>query len=206
MARKKTMRWGWIIFWIIVFWPVGLYLAIKKLQPRPKAIAIAVIAWFLIALEALILFSEFTGASSGENDIIIILIVGISGILLLRKSFTVKKTAVRYERYTDIINGGILDIESIAATASVPYDVVMKDLQKMTDTEYLENVYIDRGNKKVVFSQQIADPHFVYNTPPSQPLEETKSKSVRCPGCGALNVITAGKASECEYCGTPLNM
>lgn len=202
MARKKTVRWGWVIFWIIVFWPVGLYLAIKKLSLRPKAIAIAVIAWFLIALDGLMLLSEFTGTSSGADDIIIILIAGISGILLLRKSFNIKKTAVRYERYIDIINGGVLDIETIAAAASIPYDVVMNDLQKMTDTEYLENAYIDRGNKKVAFSQQIIDPHFVHNTPPSQPHEETKS--VRCPGCGALNVITVGKVSECEYCGTPI--
>lgn len=202
MGHKKKLSWGWIIFWIVVFWPVGLYLAIKRMSLRPKAITIAFIAWSLIGTAGLLLLVEFSaGVDAAETTFI--LIMGISGILLLRKSFSIKKDAVRYERYIDIINGGVLDIDSIASTVALPYNVVIKDLHKMLELEYLEYAYIDNGNRKIVFGQQILDPHFIHNTPSNQAHEETKS--VRCPGCGAHNVITVGKVTECEYCGTPID-
>lgn len=31
MSNNKTMSWGWIIFWIIFFWPVGLIFLFQKL-------------------------------------------------------------------------------------------------------------------------------------------------------------------------------
>ncbi len=32
MDNNNTTSWGWTIFWLIVFWPVGLFLVIKKMS------------------------------------------------------------------------------------------------------------------------------------------------------------------------------
>jgi hypothetical protein len=38
MSNKKNLSWGWIIFWIIIFWPVGIFFLFKKLNDDKTAI------------------------------------------------------------------------------------------------------------------------------------------------------------------------
>lgn len=204
MGKRKELGWGWTIFWCIFFWPVGICLVIKKLPLRPKSITIAVIAWFIIIFTGVLLLTEFTRESGVDGvNIFIFLLFGIGGVLLLRKSSKVKKTLVRYTRYMDILNGGVAEMDVIASSTSLPYNTVVKDLQKMIDQKYLQNAYLDHGNRRIVHNKYLINQPVSYYTSVVQSQEETKS--LRCPGCGAHNVVKVDDVSECEYCGTPID-
>jgi len=202
--KKKNLSWGWVVFWLIIFWPVGLYFLIKKLPPKGKAVALSVIAWFFIVIGGLGAIGIISGEAPADN-IIPVLISLIVGVLLLRKAKRVKKTRIRYEKYIDlIINQNVRSIDYIASEVGLPYNLVIKDLQNMIDLGYLKDAYIQTDDRKLVF-RQLEQQVFTIET-----ADENKASaqtiSVRCSGCGASNVVVVGKVTECEYCGSPINV
>lgn len=209
MEYRKETGWGWIIFWLIIFWPVGLFMVIKKLSTDKSALmsgkvgTVSTIGWILVGIGTINLLLNFSDTSS-VLSIMIALVLITGGVLLLRKASKTKKMAVRYKKYLDIVvNQTERSIDNVAAAVAKSYDIVEKDLQDMIDIGYLKDAYIHKGNREIILKQQVfyqAPPqNTVYNQVPAQ------TKSVRCPGCGANNVVTAGKVSECEYCGTPIS-
>ena len=80
-------------------------------------------------------------------------------------------------------------------------DEVLKDLQEMIDIGYLKDAFIHQGKREIVFNQHISsingqiseDEQIVVST-----------RIVKCPGCGANNVVSRGSVSKCEYCETPI--
>lgn len=207
MEQAKTTSWGWIIFWLIIFWPVGLYLVVKKLDIDKSALMsnktriLTVIGWVLI-------FVGFVGTVSilgeegdiGSLTVGLILIVG--GVLLLVRSLKIKKLAIKYKKYINIVvNQDVRSIDDIASAVDRPYDDVVEDLQHMINIGYLNDAYIHKGKREIILKQVSA--HSA-NQEGSVFQSQEQGKVVRCSGCGANNVVTIGKVSECEYCATAI--
>lgn len=202
--------WPAIIIALCIFWPVGLFLLIKRVSVDKKT-----------AMSVGKLIGIFGGVSYGfavvgvlacisdgftSDDVTLILFFGIAGFVLRRVAKKIKAEAESVKQYLAIIvNGNVRQIDNIAATTGKSYDVVKADIQKMIKKGYLKNAYINENTREVVISvvTPVADP--VFATPlqsvnaPIQP----QVRIVTCPCCGANNTIS-GASGECEYCGSPI--
>lgn len=208
--ENKGTKWGWIIFWLIIFWPVGLYLLVKKLATDQSALmsgktsTLSAVGWVLIAFGVIGFFTELSDTPDATGVILGFLFV-IGGVLLLRKVSTTKKTAVKYKKYIDtVVNQNIRSIDNIASIVGLPYDVVAKDLQDMINIGYLKDAYIHQSNREIILKQQEQEPT-TYTQGVYTDQTAPQTKAARCPGCGANNVVVVGRVSECEYCSTPIN-
>ncbi len=213
--EKKDTSWGWVIFWLIIFWPVGLFLVIKKFTTDKsvlmsgKTTGLSAIGWILTAWATLMFIvfvsdpSSFTPA--GTFLVIMVFIPLAGGILLLRKGSKTKKQAVRYKKYIDIVvNQNVKSIDHVASAVSLSYDVVAKDLQNMINIGYLKDAYIHQGNREIILKQHEPAPVAYTQTAVVEQFAP-QTIATRCSGCGANNVVAVGRASECEYCGTVIN-
>lgn len=206
--ENKGTKWGWIIFWLIIFWPVGLYLLVKKLATDQSALMsgktskLPVVGWGLIAFGVMGFFVEFSDTPDASGLMLGLAFV-IGGVLLILKVSKTKKTAVKYKKYIDtVVNQNIRSIDNIASIVGLPYDVVAKDLQDMIDAGYLKDAYIHQSNREIILKQQ-ETATYTQETYTDQTAPQTKA--ARCPGCGANNVVIVGQVSECEYCSTPIS-
>lgn len=210
--ENKGVSWGWTIFWLIIFWPVGLYLLIKKISNDKSALmsgktgALAIVAWVLIVFGGLGfigMLSDTSGNSDGViGGVFVVLVMIVGGILLLRKASKTKKTAAKYKKYIDIVvNQNVRSIDNISSAVGLPYDIVSNDVQDMINIGYLKDAYIHNGNREIILKQY--EPTEYTQTPVAGQVA-VHTKATRCQGCGANNVVVVGKVSECEYCGTPI--
>lgn len=206
--ENKGTKWGWIIFWLIIFWPVGLHLLVKKLATDQSALMsgktskLPVVGWGLIAFGVMGFFVEFSDTPDASGLMLGLAFV-IGGVLLLLKVSKTKKTAVKYKKYIDtVVNQNVRSMDNIASILALPYDVVAKDLQEMIDIGYLKDAYIHQSNREIILKQQETATYtqetYTDHTAP-------QTKAARCPGCGANNVVIVGQVSECEYCSTPIS-
>ncbi|NLJ41100.1 MAG: hypothetical protein GX352_05750 [Clostridiales bacterium] len=212
MANKKTHSWGWTIFWLIIFWPVGLFMLIKKLSTDKSAMMgdktnkLAIVGWVLVAFGAI---GFIGGISDGEpGSMIVALLFLAGGILVLRKATATKKLAEKYKRYIQIVvNQRETNIDTIASAVGLPYNTVIYDLEQMIDIGYLKDAYIHQTNHEIVMKgtseQPVCEQNFAFVQ--GAPGGSVESKAVSCPGCGAYNTVIVGRVTECEYCGTPMS-
>ena len=205
--------WGVVILLLFIFWPVGLYLLIKKLtSDKTAAISssgkgLKVTGIILIAFAALGFLGFITSAveqGAGSDDvggIIVLLFFAAGGVALLLKAKKLKKESESIKQYLAIIvNGNVRQLDTIASTTGKPYDVVYNDVKNMIDKGYLKNAYINENAREVVLP---SDAPVVPITVANVNATPVQTKVVACPCCGANNTIV-GETGECEYCGSPL--
>lgn len=214
---KGLYSWPVIILALIIFWPVGLFLIIRRFSIDKKA-AISAGSKGLKGLGiGLAIFGAlgFIGCVSDPETTggaVVAFFFIIGGIALVRKAKKLSKEAESTKQYLAIIvNGNVRQLDSIAAATGKPYDVVKAEIQKMIKNGYLQNAYINENTREVVLPVATpatpatpAAPGFTnllqYTAAPTQP----QSRIVSCPCCGANNTIY-GAGAECEYCGSPIN-
>lgn len=210
---KAIYSWPAIIIFLCVFWPIGLFLLIKRLTLDKKtamkggkvvgllgAICYAMVIIGLIAC----IGNGFTGSDIGP-----LLFFAIAGFLLRRVAKKTKKEAEKVKQYLAIIvNGNVRQLDSIAAATGRSYTVVKADIEMMIKKGYLKNAYINENTREVVLPS--AAPAAPVATPvaESQPQSvatpvQQQARVVACPCCGANNTIH-GATGECEYCGSPI--
>ncbi len=199
--------WPVIILALCFFWPVGVFLIIKRVSTDRKTAmgagkligGLGIASYCIAALGLLVCISD---GFAGE-DVVMILFFGAAGFALRKVAKKIKTEAENVKQYLSIIvNGNVRQLDTIASTTGKSYDVVHKDVKKMIDKGYLKNAYIDEGMREVVLPNSTPVPQnnisvAATNTAPAQ------SKIVACPCCGANNTIY-GDMGECEYCGSPL--
>lgn len=201
--KKKSLSWGWIIFWCIIFWPVGLFLVFRKLSTDKSALmsgkttSLTVTAWVLIVIGLALMVDE-----SESTSAVLGLAFIIGGAVLLYKGSQIKKKAAKYRKYINlIVNQNVTSVDHITSAVNSSYDVVFNDLQNMIESGYLSNAYIHQGKREVILKD--SEPTPVLSNEPS--INVQRNTVVNCTGCGAKNVLTTGMVSECEYCGTPIH-
>ena len=202
-GTKKGTSWGWIVFWFILFWPVGVFLLFKKLTVDKSATmkggkVLSIVSFILMGMGAIYLIMAFTEDSS---MIAAAIVFGAPGVWLFFKARKTKATGERYKKYISIvINQSQTSIDNIASAVGVTYEVATKDLQKMIDTGYFTGAYIDVTQREIVLAktapQQVSAP----SMPSAVQVQE---RVVACGSCGANNRVT-GQIGECEYCGSHL--
>ena len=209
IVEKKGTSWIWIVVWLIIFWPIGLFLLFRKLATDRSALmsgktwVLSTIGWVLV-LFGVVGFSVEMNEGYDPVGVVLAFIFLTGGVLLLRKAWKTKKTATRYKKYINIVvNQGVRSIDNIAGAVAVSYDVAVKDLQHMIDSGYLKGAYIHQGNREIVL-QQVESVIMQAQTAPLGQIA-VQMKTVSCRGCGANNAVAVGSATECEYCGTQVS-
>lgn len=199
--------WPVIILALCFFWPVGVFLIIKRVSTDRKTAmsagkligGLGIASYCIAALGLLVCISD---GFAGE-DVVMILFFGAAGFALRKVAKKIKTEAENVKQYLSIIvNGNVRQLDTIASTTGKSYDVVHKDVKKMIDKGYLKNAYIDEGMREVVLPNSGTATQSNVNVAATN-AAPVQSKIVACPCCGANNTIY-GDMGECEYCGSPL--
>ena len=205
--------WPVIILALIIFWPVGVFLIIRRLSlDKQTAMGAAkLIGGLGIALYCIAVLGLIGCLDSGieASDVIIILFFGAAGYALRRVAKNTKKDAEDVKNYLSIIvNGNVRQLDAVSAACGKPYDTVRADVQKMIDKGYLKNAYINESTREIVLPTPAA-PTVGYSSgtytaaSASAPAAVSAPRVVTCSCCGANNTI-ASATGECEYCGAPI--
>ena len=206
--------WPVIILAFCIFWPVGLFLLIKRISLDKKvALSVGKLVGVLGTISLVIAalgFAVSIGEGFDSTDVSMIAFFGIAGFVLRRYAKKVKNDAENVKQYLAIIvNGNVRQLDNIAAATGKKYDVVKADVQKMIKQGYLKNAYINENTREVVLPSSapaapVATPVFTNPLQPAAAPAQPQAKIVACPCCGANNTIY-GATGECEYCGSPIN-
>lgn len=201
--------WPVIILALIFFWPLGLFLIIKRTSVDKKTAMgsgklIKGLGIASCCMAALGFMVSVTDGFDG-TDVGLIIFFAAAGAALLYVANKNKKKADSVKQYLNIIvNGGERQIDAIAAATGKQYDVVKKDIQEMIDKGFLKNAYINENTREVVLpSASTAPASNNVGQPTSAAPTAVQTRVVACPCCGANNTVS-GILGECEYCGSPL--
>ncbi|WP_099205248.1 hypothetical protein [Scatolibacter rhodanostii] len=215
--QKKQISWGRVIFWLLLLWPVGIFLLFKKASTDKSILmsgktgAISAVGWFFVIAGGYIIMKSENLSEKYPSLVLIALAMFIAGIMVLRKASKIKRAAVRYNLYTQlVVNQNVRSIDSIVNSVGFRYNTVVKDLQNMINTSCLEDAYLNQEKREIVlaWSTPISDtPTSVISDTQTSVQDRARMRriAVKCSGCGANNVVAVGSVSECEYCGTPIS-
>lgn len=201
--------WPVIILALIFFWPLGLFLIIKRTTLDKTAVmkdssgkGLKITAIVLLVLGGFGIIGSFDPFDFGSLVIFLFFIAG--GVILLNKAKKIKAEGESIKKYLAIIvNGGERQLDAVASATGKQYDVVKNDVQKMIDKGFLKNAYINENTREVVLaSANSANMNTTQPTVGAAPAA-VQTRVIACPCCGANNTVS-GDLGECEYCGTPL--
>lgn len=197
--------WPVIILALCFFWPVGIFLIIKRVSVDKKTAmdagrligGIGIASYCIAGIGFIACLSD----GFGSDDIGIILFFGIAGFALQKLSKKIKREAEDVRKYLSVIvNGNARQIDAIAFSMGKSYDVAKNDIQKLISKGYLKNAYINEGTREVILQGTACEESGNMMNTTSVNVE---TKIIACPCCGANNTIV-GNIGECEYCGSPL--
>jgi hypothetical protein len=161
MAKQdRGPSWIAITIGFILFWPVGLYLLIKKLTTDREAAVkrdskIPVLGWILLIFGVFFLSSYL---SSSRNTLFIWAVFFIfGGLLSLRAAKRGNLEGERFRSYINaIVNHGLVSIQDIAAFAQVREKTAVKDLKRMIGMGYFDHAHIDEKRGEIYLYQRQA--------------------------------------------------
>ena len=212
MNNKKfssLYSWPVIIVALCVFWPVGLFLALRRFSVDKTAMmktsgkGLKILGIVLIVLGIFGIIGSLDPLSVANIIIFLFFFIG-GGLVLVNKSKKIQAEGDTIKRYLAIIvNNNIKQLDAIAATMGKQYDVVRTDVQKMIDKGFLKNAYINEGTREIVMTVNNNTDNTFFQAQSNVAAAEVEVRVVACPCCGANNTVS-GAVGECEYCGTPL--
>ena len=203
---RKTGSWFWIIFWMVIFWPIGLFLLLKKTS-RDRTAVFGNIKLLKIIYIVLFAVGGFYAmlALGGEGTGFWALGTILCGLFVFKKAKDTLALANMYRHYVDlVINQSQSSIGVIAESVGVPYEAAERELRKMIADGYFVGAQIDKATREIILRN-----HGTTHAPPPEesmglyhpaPISE---RVVTCGSCDANNTIV-GQVGECEYCGSPL--
>ncbi|WP_041139612.1 Rpo12/RPC10 RNA polymerase subunit family protein [Beduini massiliensis] len=215
MKQTKNTSWGVITCALIFFWPIGIYLLIRRFNNDKAATfqhskGLKITSYILMGFGALAMVMTLSGQMTGKDSagvehqivgaqmipyLLISAMFLLGGIILFNKMRKIDKNSVKYKRYINlVVNNQLSEISKIASALSLSSSQVTHDLQSMIDNGYLANAYIDRSRNQIILTQK----------PVNQGIDTAALETYVCSSCGAKNEIYAGSPKVCEYCGTVL--
>ncbi|ATW26804.1 hypothetical protein [Candidatus Formimonas warabiya] len=200
------LSWPMIVVAFIVFWPVGAFLLLRRINIDKKTALISgkvitIIGWAGISLAVLGFFVSIS-QGIGKDDIGAITFLLVAGIVLLLVGKKTVKDAEMYKRYIDIVvNQEITSIDNIAATLNVSYESAREHLERMMKKGYFEGAFIDESAREIVLSKKQSQGHTEKGTGLADHMVV-----VLCKNCGANNTVAKGTIGECEYCGSHISV
>jgi len=202
--NKQPISWVWVILALVIFWPVGIILLIKRLSSDRNA---AFKGSRLLKVMYIVLFAIGGFTLLGGSVIGLMFIAGGVAIFMLARKNNEK--VARYKKYMNLVtNHSLTYINEIAQNVGISPEIAKKELQAMIDMDIFEGAMIDVVTNEIILSpvQQQAkggvmsaiDSFF------SDDDEIEMERVVECESCGAKNKVT-GDVGECAHCGTPLD-
>ncbi len=218
--QKKNYSWGLILFMFFLFFPVGIWMLIRKINGERLSYSkigksLKIVGWILLSFAFLYLVMGITGELEMEDGsstvgsvITSLLIFGGGGYLCLKKSTNYLERGAKYSKYLSIVNtSNDLKIDRIAASFPTTFEEAVKDLQTMIDDGYFINSYIDLTRRELVMPKNTTSAHEDSKQMYYEQAEATEQRRINnCPNCGAPNTNTLGLVVECEYCGSMLKI
>lgn len=214
--KKKAFSWGIIVLMLFLFFPVGIYMIVKKVSSEKfnmikNGKSLKILGWVLIGFAVMYLLLGITGeletedglSTFGEIMIAVCIFVGFGALSLVKGTKYIKR-GKKYDRYVSVINASDdLQIDNIAAAIPTTYENALADLQAMIDAGDLMNAYVDLECRELVI---LRNQRSNYSNTYTTVLRSAAARPIpkRCPNCGAPNTVIEGKTCECEYCGSPL--
>ena len=208
--NKLSVLYSWPVIFLalIIFWPLGLFLIIRRASVDRKtamgsAILIKGLGIASCCMAALGFIVSVTDGFDG-TDVGLIIFFGAAGAALLYLANKIKKEANSIKQYLNIIvNGNERQLDAIAAATGKQYDVIKKDVQRMIDRGFLKNAYINESTREVVLYSTIAANTTADDSAKASTPTAIRTRVIACPCCSATNTVSES-IGECEYCGTPL--
>ena len=214
--QKKSFSWGIIALMFFLFFPIGIWMLVKKMTDEKfnyikNGKSLKILAWILIGFAVMYLIMGITGELETEDGssvvggvIVMLMIFGGGGTFALYKAHSYIKKGTKYNRYISIINSSNDTlIDNIAAAYPTSFEQAAKDLQSMLDDGYFMNAYVDLNRRELIMPPKTATVNVAVNQSASPSYGQTTS--VKCKNCGATNTVIEGTTCECEYCGSPIN-
>ena len=214
---EALCSWPIILLFLYICFPVGIYLIIKKQSLHRRNIFTigrktlsTSISLFLVSLLMYvprIAFELFLKPENEEYNSIKTVINSSSysfvqkmanlfifiGVIVLIISIFQMYKGKRYRKYISfVVNRGIENLDDISTKMNLPKTVVIKDLKKMIDHNYLENYDIAEDENRI-FS--------VLEEAKKREQNEKNTRVVCCPNCHANNYLHE-KVGKCEYCNS----
>lgn len=202
--------WPVIILALCIFWPVGLYLMIKRISIDKTAVVknssgkgLKITGTALIVLGGLGIMDNFSSFNFGNFILYLFFIAG--GIVLVNKAKKIQAEGESIKQYLAIVvNGHVRQLDAIASATGKSYDVVHNDIKNMIDKGFFKNAYINEGSREIVLPNTVRTTQNIVNTTANVAnVAPVQPRIVACPCCGANNTVL-GNIGECEYCGSPL--
>lgn len=204
--------WPIILLALYMFFPLGIYLIIKKqtlhrrniftMGQKTLSSAISLIICGGILYLPKIIYSFIN--NTDDLKIIVesyfykkVITFGnlfiILGIIVLIIAIYQKSKGKRYRKYISlVVNKEIEDLNIISTKMQLSHSVVLKDLTVMIDRGYLKNYDIDEDSNRI------------FNVDEEKRKKEEKIRNIRvvqCPNCHANNKLTE-KIGKCEFCNS----
>ena len=208
-STKQGASWGVIIVLLVLFFPVGIGMALSKLHKEPenfvkngKNVFITGIVFAALGLVYL---------SGGKDTIAAFIIIGGLGAVMIWQGLSYKKLGQTYEKYRSVlVNSADGSIDNMASILGVNYDQAVADLSKMIAKGLLPDSYVNKDDRSFVspmlqktfgsFVPEISYPQGGATVTRSVP----QVKTIKCPNCGGINTINIGDDNLCDFCGSPL--
>ena len=213
--QKKSFSWGIIILMFVLFFPIGIWMLVKKMTDEKfnyikNGKCLRILAWILIGFAVMYLIMGITGDLETEDGssvvggvIVMLIIFGGGGAFALYNAHSYIKKGTKYNRYVSIINSSSdMLIDNIAAAYPTTYEKATEDIQSMIDDGYFMNAYIDLNRRELIMPQRSVAVNVTVNQNTAH--ADAQPTSVKCKNCGATNTVIPGAVNECEYCGSPL--
>lgn len=167
---------------------------------RIVGIISSILGYTLTTLFVLVLL---TGSSKTKSTTIVFIILLALSVYLIIFGIKTKKVIKRFRKYVNIISmENETSIENIATACSESTDFVTKNLQEMINRKFFTSAYIDKNANRIILERKntTAANEAVNNN------KTVKFKVTTCKNCGASNRIPVNTASECEFCGSAIDL
>jgi|GEM_PF-429463 hypothetical protein len=195
-------EWVAIFVLLLVFWPVGLFMLVKKLSTDKSAAfgevwvkAISTIGKILLAIGALLAAMTNFRMDGFFGYIPAVIFIG-GGITLIYRAHKMRVDAHKYRKYISIVvNEGETSLSGIAQIVGLSPEATKKDLNTMFEKGFFQG-HINVKEDRLVLT------HHGINGDKSSSLIVV----VRCDNCGADNKMISGSAHKCEYCRSLINV
>jgi hypothetical protein len=219
-SRKKSTSLFTVIFWLFLFFPIGIYFLLKKSTEdkggeftTSKKLLIFGCMPVIFATMCLILtitgnVGEGGAVAEIQQMIIFFYIIGgflIFGGLILKinKKNNINSSVVenRNPSSMGISNPSIAVDDNLASLEDFAEQMAssFEQMQSMMENGNFQNVNINVEKREFVQSYNgVATENTNDNTATKVP----ETKVVTCKNCGANNKVTQGQVAECEYCGS----
>ena len=118
--QKKSFSWGIIALMFFLFFPIGIWMLVKKMTDEKfnyikNGKSLKILAWILIGFAVMYLIMGITGELETEDGssvvggvIVMLMIFGGGGAFALYKAHSYIKKGTKYNRYVSIINSSMI--------------------------------------------------------------------------------------------------